>query len=157
MTVKSIVTLLPLWIASLCSFPQAAAQVNVAVVVNAGNATTNVSAGDLRKIFSGEKRSWSGGQPIKIVVRGPGCLERLVLLRLLAMSEGEYKQYWTAQVLRGEADAEPLTVPSIGMQMESLKVFPGAITLMSAQDVKPGMKVLKVDGILPGAPNYPIH
>jgi hypothetical protein len=157
MTVKSISTLLLLWIAGLCSFPQATAQVNVAVVVNPANAATNVSLGDLRKIFSGEKRSWSGGQPIKLVVRGPGCLERLALLRLLAMSEGDYKQYWTAQVLRGEADAEPLTVPSIGMQMESLKVFPGAITLMTVQDVKPGMKVLKVDGLLPSAPGYPLH
>jgi hypothetical protein len=28
-----------------------------------------------------------------------------VLLKLLAMSENEYEQYWTAQVFRGEADA----------------------------------------------------
>ncbi len=157
MTAKSIATLLLLWLASLCHVPLSAAQINVAVVVNSGNAVSTLSLGDLRKIFSGEKHSWPRGQPIKLVVRGPGCQERLVLLKLLAMSEGEYKQYWTAQVLRGEADAEPLTVPSIGMQLESLKVFPGAISLVNAQDVKPGMKVLKIDGLLPDAPGYPLH
>jgi hypothetical protein len=79
------------------------------------------------------------------------------LLKLLAMSETEYKQYWIAQVFRGEADAEPLTVPSAGMQKEALKVFPGAISLLNVGDVKPGMKVLKVDGLLPGAAGYSLH
>jgi hypothetical protein len=75
-------------------------------------------------------------------VRLPGCRERLVLLSLLGMSESEYKQYWAAQVFRGEADSEPFAVPSVGMQKEAMKVFPGAISLVSAQDVKPGMKII---------------
>jgi hypothetical protein len=78
-------------------------------------------------------------------------------MKLLAMSESEYRQYWTAQVFRGEADAEPMTVPSIGMQKEALKAFPGAISLVNVRDVKPGMKVIKVDGLLPGAAGYPLH
>jgi hypothetical protein len=108
-------------------------------------------------MFSGAKRSWAGGQPIKLITRGPGCLERTVLLKLLAMSESEYKQYWTAQVFRGEADAEPLIVPSVGMQKEALKVFPGGISLVSVHDLRPDMKVLKVDNLLPGAAGYPLH
>jgi hypothetical protein len=114
---------------------------------------------DLRKIFAGEKRSWPGGIPVKPIVRAPGCHERLVLLRLLGKSESEYKQYWTAQVFRGEADAEPLTVPSFGMVKEAAKVFPGAIGLVDPKDARPGMnmKVIKVDGRLPGDPEYPLH
>jgi hypothetical protein len=73
------------------------------------------------------------------------------------MSESEYKRYWTAQVFRGEADAEPLVVPSVGMQREALAVFSGAITLVNAPDVKPGMKVIKVDNLLPGAAGYAVH
>jgi hypothetical protein len=73
------------------------------------------------------------------------------------MSEIEYKQYWTAQIFRGEADAEPLVIPSVGMQKEALKLFPGAITFINSADVKPGMKVVKIDGVLPGAPGYPLH
>jgi hypothetical protein len=158
MGVRSIATLLLLGLAALSLGSRATAQTNdIAVIVSADNPATNVSMGELRKMFAGAKRSWPGGQRIKLVTRGPGCPERLVLMKLLAMSESEYRQYWTARVFRGEADAEPMTVPSVGMQKEALKAFPGAISLVNVRDVKPGMKVIKVDGLLPGAAGYPLH
>jgi len=157
MSVKSIARLFVLAFAGMCCTLPAAAQADIAVVVNAGTPVTNLSMEDLRKIFSGDKRSWPGGGAIKLVVRGPGTLERLALLRLLSMSEADYKQYWVARVFRGEADAEPMMVPSIGMQMEALKAFPGAITLILFRDVKNGMKVVKVDNLSPGAPGYALH
>jgi hypothetical protein len=43
------------------------------------------------------------------------------------------------------------------MQKEALRLFPGAISLVNARDVKPGMKVLKVDGLLPNTPGYALH
>jgi hypothetical protein len=42
------------------------------------------------------------------------------------------------------------------MQKEAIMVFPGAIALVDLIDVKPGMKVLKVDGHSPGEPGYPV-
>jgi len=158
MVIKSIATLLLLGLGILSFAPRATAQANdIAVVVSSRNPAANISLGDLRKIFAGVKRSWPGGQTIKLVTRSPGCPERLVLLKLLAMSESEYKQYWTAQVFRGDADAAPLIIPSVGMQKEAMMAFPGAISLVSAKDVKPGMKVIKLDGLLPGAARYPLH
>jgi len=157
MSVKPMTMLLLLAVFSLASGIAAAQVEDVAVVVSSGNPAANISRSDLRKIFAGMKRSWPSGEPVKLVTRGSGCIERLALLRLLEMSEGEYKQYWTAQIYRGEVDAEPLVIPSIGMQKEALKLFPGAITLVNAADVKPGMKVIKVDGFLPGTPGYPLH
>jgi ABC-type phosphate transport system substrate-binding protein len=130
---------------------------DVAVVVNPENPVSNISLVDLRKIFAGEKQSWQGGLPIRPIVRNPGSHERLVLLRTLRMSEAEYRQHWTAQVLRGDSSNEPPSVPSVGMQKEALVVFRGAITLIDLSDVKPGMKILKVDGHLPGEPGYPVH
>jgi hypothetical protein len=158
MRAKSLSTLLVLGIAMVFFAAPAAAQDDeIAVVAGSANPTTNVSLADLRKMLSGTKRSWPGGQPIKLITRGPGCAERLAMLKLLTMSEDEYKQYWTAQVFRGEADAAPLMVPSVGMQKEAIKAFPGALSLVSAKDVKPGMKVIRVDGLLPGDAGYPLH
>src|ERR1700736_6594671 len=77
----------------------------VAVVVNENNPVNNLSTPELRKLFAGEKHSWSGGLPVRLFVRAPGAYERIVLLKLLDMSESEYKQYWTAKVFRGEAQA----------------------------------------------------
>ena len=130
---------------------------DLAVIVNLGNPTSNLSLTELRKIFAGEKHAWPGGAPVKLIVRGPGCREHLILLQLLRMSESEYKQYWTAQVLRGEASSEPVVVPSVGMQREAILTFPGAITLVNAGEVKPGMKIVRLDGHFPGEPGYPLH
>jgi ABC-type phosphate transport system substrate-binding protein len=138
--------------------PRSAAQAaDVAVVVNANSRLTNVSVVDLRKIFAGEKRTWPGGVPIKLIIRAPGSHERLVLLRVLLMSEREYKQYWSVQTFRGEAESEPFTAPSLGMTLEAVRIFAGAITLVDVQDIKPGMKVVKLDGHMPGEPGYALR
>lgn len=155
---KLIAGLMLVWLAVCANARPAAAQVSdVAVVVNSNNPAVTLSLGELRKIFSGEKRTWPGGSAIKLLVRTPGTHERLVLMKLLGMSEGEYKQYWTTQVFRGEASSEPVVVFSNGMEKEAIVSIPGAIALMETRDVKPGVKVVKVDGVAPGAPGYPFH
>lgn len=111
----------------------------------------------MRKLFAGEKRSWSGGLPVKIFVRAPVAHERFVLLKLLGMSESDYRQYWTTQVFRGEAQAEPTALFSNGMEREAVATYEGALALVDAQDVKPGMKVVKVDGHVPGESGYPLQ
>ena len=139
------------------ALPPAAQSVDVAVVVNANNPLADVSMVELRKMFAGEKHSWPRGLTIKLIVRTPGCHERLVLLRLLGMSESEYKQYWAAAVFRGDASSEPVAVFSNGMQKEAIVAIPGAIALVDSPDLKPGMKVVKVAGHLPGEPGYLLH
>lgn len=130
---------------------------DVAVVVNDHNPVTKMSRVELRKIFAGEERSWSAGLPIRIFVRAPGTDERIALLKLLGMTEGAYKQYWTLQVFRGEAQTEPFTLPSNGMQREALIAYPGAVALVSFQDVKAGMKVLRIEGRRPGEAGYSLN
>lgn len=129
---------------------------DVAVVVNDSNKTTELSVPQLRKILVGERRSWPGGVSVKLIVRGPGTHERAALLKLLGMSESQYMQYWAAQVFRGEAQSEPIVLPSNGMQKEAVLLYPGAIALVEAKDIKPGMKVLKLNGRNTGDPAYPL-
>ncbi|HMD18375.1 MAG TPA: hypothetical protein VKH18_17040 [Terriglobales bacterium] len=149
-------------LAGMASIGAAVAQTNavamvVAVVVNDKNPVTNVTTAQLRKLFAGEKHAWAGGLTVKLFVRAPGAYERVVLLKLLDMSESEYKRYWTAQVFRGDAQAEPVALFSNGMQKEALIAFPGAVALVNFQDVKGGMKVVKVDGRSPGEAAYPLN
>jgi hypothetical protein len=166
MQTRLIVVRVGAWIAialaGMASISSAVAQTNavavvVAVVVNDKNPVTNVTTAQLRKLFAGEKHAWAGGLPVKLFVRAPGAYERVVLLKLLNMSESEYKRYWTAQVFRGDAQAEPIALFSNGMQKEALIAFPGAVALVNFQDVKGGMKVVKVDGCLPGEAAYPLN
>ena len=141
----------------VCAWPARAQNVDFAVVVNVKNPVTNLTVADLRNLFGGEKRTWPGGAPVKPFVRGIGTEERRTVLKLLGMSESEYKQHWISQVFRGNAQAEPPTLPSNGMQKEAVAAFPGGIALMNSLDVKPGMKVVRVNGHLPGELPYPLH
>jgi hypothetical protein len=43
------------------------------------------------------------------------------------------------------------------MQREAVVAYPGAIALVDAQDIKPGMKVVRVEGCMPGDDGYPLH
>ena len=140
-------------VVSTTAFAQAG---DIAVVVNQNNHVSAVTTAELRKIFRGERRSWAVGLPVRLIVLPAGTPEHDAILKILGMTDHEYKEYWLALVFRGEVESEPTNVPSLGMQMEALSVFPGAITLVKVQDVKPAMKVLKVDGRLPGEPDYPI-
>ena len=150
-------TVLLLLVVLACTCAACAQQTDVAVVVSPENPVSSMTMPELRKLFAGEKRSWANGKAVRIFVRAEGTRERITLLKLLGMSESEYKQYWTAQVFRGEAQVEPVALPSNGMQKEAIATFPGGIALVAAQDVKPGMKVVKVNGRLPGKPEYPLH
>jgi ABC-type phosphate transport system substrate-binding protein len=158
MRTKALINPLLVWFMSLACISVAAAQAGgVAVVVNGLNPVTKLNSRELRKIFAGEKHAWSSGIPIKVFVRSPGTRERVVLLKLLGMTESDYKEYWIAQVFRGEAQAEPLALPSNGMQREAVVTYPGAIALVNTQDVKTGMKVVSVEGRFPGDAGYPLN
>lgn len=140
----------------IASVPALAQADDVAVVVNPKNPVSALSTSALRKLFAGETRAWPGGTPVKLVIRAPGAREREVVLQLLHFSEDQYERYLTAQAYRGE-DAEPVAVFSNGMEKEAVIDMPGAIALMDAHDVKAGLKVLKIDGKLPGDDGYPLH
>jgi ABC-type phosphate transport system substrate-binding protein len=128
---------------------------DVAVIVNPLNPVESVSSAELRKLFAGEKQSWSGSQPVFVIVRAAQAHEREVLLaRVLHMTESEYKQYWVKKLYSGEAQHEPLAMPSNGMQLEAVRAEKGGIALINLQDVRQGVKVIKVDGRMPGTSGY---
>ena len=157
MSAKLIVVRVALVLAGLAG-ASAVAQVGaVAVVVNSKNPVRDLSSHELHRLFAGERHSWAGGLPVRLFVRAPGAYERVVLLKLLGMSESEYKTYWATQVIRGGAQSEPVALFSNGMQREALAVYPGAIALVNVQDVKASMKVVSVDGHLPGDVAYPLN
>lgn len=127
-----------------------------AVIVNRDNPVEDLSLSELRKIFSGQRRAWPGGTPVKIVVRGVGTEERAAMLRLLGLTENEYRQ-WSTQVFGDDASSAPLVMPSFGMVKEAVAAFSGSIAIVDFSMIKPDMKVIKVDDHLPGEADYPLQ
>lgn len=133
----------------------AAAAGDIAVVVNPDVKVDNLTFTELRKILLGNRQFWPSGQPVTLIVRAPVATERTYLLRkVYDMSEAQYRQYWIAKVFRAEATAGPKVVVSNVESVELVSVLSGAIALMDASDVPAGLKVLQVDGLLPGSRNY---
>ncbi len=130
----------------------------VAVVVNPSVSVNDLSFAELRRIMLADRQFWSTGQPITVIVRAPVAEERTILLeRVYRMSEARYREYWVAKVFRGEASDGPRVVLSSEEALDLVSVIQGAITAVDAGDVPEGLKVLKIDGLLPGQAGYALN
>ena len=145
-------------IALLCLGQSFGQSQDVAVIVNPKNNVDNLSMAELAKIFRGERQYWRTDLPVLVLLRAPGSYEREVALRtIFRMTESQYKQYWISRIMRAEATSPPAELYSSGMTKEGVTSIPGSIACISASDVKPGVKVVRINGRLPGEPGYPLH
>lgn len=140
------------------SVAQTARSSDVAVVVHPDTPVDDLSLAEVRKVLLGERQYWNSKLPVVLLIRAPVARERDVVLRVIyQMSEAQFKQYWIAKVFRAEASSPPKIVYSNDMQLELVAAVPGAIAFVDAKNVRPGLKVLRVDGHLPGDPAYPLR
>ena len=131
---------------------------DIAVVVNPDTPVSDLSLADVRKVLLGERQYWNSKLPVVLLIRAPVARERDVVLRVIyQMSEEEFKQFWVAKIFRAEAASPPKIVYSNDMQYELVSAIPGAIAFVDARNVRPGLKVLRVNGKLPGERDYPLR
>jgi ABC-type phosphate transport system substrate-binding protein len=130
----------------------------VAIVVNSATAIDDLSLLELRNVFLGERQFWRDGSRIVLLVRAPVAYERdIVLNRIYRMDESQFRQYWIAKVFRAEVSSGPKIVYSNDMTRQLVAALPGAVGFIAASDVAAGMKVLRINGKLPGDPDYPLR
>ncbi len=130
----------------------------VAVVVHPAVEIDGLSFAEFRKIILADRQFWSAGKRITLIVRAPVADERTLLLdRVYKMSEAQYRRYWVAKVFRAEVTSGPRVVISNEEAVDLVSVVDGAIAVVNEEDVPEGLKVLKIDGQLPGEPGYPFN
>ncbi len=96
--------------------------------------------------------------PVVLLIRAPATAEREAVLKTIyRMTEPQFKQFWIAKIFRAETATPPKIVYSSDTTSQLVEAVPGAIAFMAASEVRPGLKVLKIDGLLPGEPGYPLH
>jgi len=131
---------------------------DIAVVVHPETPVSDLSLAEVRQVLLGERQYWNSKLPVVLLIRAPVARERDVVLRVIyQMTEAQFKQYWVAKIFRAEAASPPKIVYSNDMQYELISGIPGAIGFMDARNIRPGLKVLRVDGHLPGDKDYPLH
>ena len=162
-TLRRIATILwiPICVSILLQYASTAQTVrgtDIAVVVHPDTPVTDLSLAEVRKVLLGERQYWTSKLPVVLLIRAPVARERDVVLRVIyQMSEAQFKQYWVAKIFRAEVASPPKIVYSNDVQLELVSAIPGAIAFVDARNVRPGLKVLRVDGHLPGEQGYPLR
>jgi ABC-type phosphate transport system substrate-binding protein len=155
------ILLVMIWLTMAVQCPstaQTARGGDIAVVVNSDTPVSDLSLSEVRKVLLGERQYWNSKLPVTLLIRAPVARERDVVLRVIyQMSEAQFKQYWVAKIFRAEAASPPKIVYSNDMQYDLVTGIPGAIAFVDARAVRPGVKVLRVDGHLPGDKDYPLR
>ena len=140
------------------SAAQTARGTDIAVIVHPDTPVSDLSLSEVRKVLLGERQYWNSKLPVVLLIRAPVARERDVVLRVIyQMSEAQFKQYWVAKIFRAEIVSPPKIVYSNDLQYDLVSAMPGAIAFVDARNVRPGLKVLRVDGHLPGERDYPLR
>ncbi len=138
--------------------PAAFEDVPLAIVVNKTNPVENLSSNDLRGLLLGEQRTWANGRRVTIVMREPGQPERLIVLKAVCrMTDSDYIRYFMQAQFTGDLQATPkvLATPE-GMRKFVFNV-PGAVGYVRASEVDASVKVVRIDGRLPGEAGYKLR
>ena len=153
--VVALLSLLLLWNGNVKPTSASAAEGAIAVVVNSKVPVDDLSMGELRRIILGDRQYWSSSQRVTLLIRAPQARERDILLkRVYQMSEAQFRQYWIAKVFRAETAAGPKTIPLNRVAIDLVRELPGTIAFINVSEVPKDLKVLKIDGRLPGDKGY---
>ncbi len=140
---------------SLGASPSASAP--LAIIVNKKNPIDGVSFAELRAIFLAEQGHWSDGHSITLVMRDPAQPEREAVLRqIYHMEESDLNRHFLQLTFTGAVQTVPkMLSTTVGVRKFVFNV-PSAIGYVKLTDVDDSVKVLHVDGHLPGESGYPL-
>lgn len=131
---------------------------DLAVIVNPKVPGDNFSMAELRRIMTGDKQYWGGDQRVTVLVPGTGMRERATVLKVVyQMTETQYRQFWLTKRFRQETLSEPKAVDSDKALCELIASIPGTIGIVDSAKVPSSVKVIRIDKLLPGSGDYPIH
>ena len=121
----------------------------LALIVDKANATSNLNAGDLIKIFNAHNRTWPDGRPITIVIKDPSSVDmQLVLHKIFNMSADQARAFV-------QAHREAIMVTdSDDAVVRFVSSSRGALGVIDLFSLTKDVTVIKIDGKLPVEPGY---
>ena len=131
---------------------------DVAVAVHRDVPVDGLTMAELRRIVIGDREFWPGSLRVTLLLRAPVSHERDVVVKNVSqMSEGQFRQHWIGKVFRADTAVAPKIVYSPEMSADLVNRIPGAITFIDSSNATRSLKVLKIDGKLPGEAGYPLR
>ena len=145
-------------VAPLAAAPATRTPIPVAVIVHPQVPVDELSLAELRRVFLGQRPVWSSELMITLLTPPRGSPEREVLLHAIYQQrdETQYQQYWINRLFADGAPTVPKGTGSPEMSASLVREIPGAIALVAGDRIPQGVKVLRIDGKLPGDSGYPL-
>jgi len=135
----------------------AAAEDDLAVVVNKSNPVENLTKAQLRKIVLGEQAAWSAGKKVTVLLRAPGQPDRVGVLRTVCgMGEDDFNQHLMQASFNGDSSNPPKVVATDEAIRTAVAAQPGAIGFLRAADVNDSVRTVTVDGVAAGQDGYKV-
>jgi ABC-type phosphate transport system substrate-binding protein len=131
---------------------------SVTFVVSARSEVRDLSRAELRRIFLGQTSRWGNRHRIVLCIRPTDSPEgRIVLDRLVQMSDIDYSQHWIGAVFRGAAASAPAVYPSREALLKAVSNNPDAIGFVLTSEQPPApARAITVDRKTAEDPSYPI-
>jgi len=131
---------------------------DVAIVVNPENPMDELSSKDLCAIFELRQRSWPNRNLIAVATLKSDMPEReLILSRVYHRSEEALTRYWRLRIFKAEITDIPEVMASRDKLKQWISRLRNGISFIDASAVDATVKVLRIDGRLPGEPGYVLH
>jgi ABC-type phosphate transport system substrate-binding protein len=130
---------------------------SLAIVVAKSVPVDNLSSDELAKILKCDETDGPGGTKFVLYSREKNTAERAAILKLVYhMSEAEYNRFFMQAVFAGKITAAPRIITSAAAMKSVAASHPGAIAYVLASQLDDSVKALKIDGLAPTDPAYPL-
>jgi ABC-type phosphate transport system substrate-binding protein len=115
----------------------------VVVIANPGVRASEVSAADLRDLFSGASSTFRDGSHVTPVLLRAGLVNDEFLVRYIGKSDSAFRANWRSLLFSGQG-VMPRTLDSEAAVVEYVAHTPGAVGYIARTSPHEGVKILSV-------------
>jgi hypothetical protein len=136
---------------------RADSDVALAVIVAPSSKMTNISLGDLRRVFQSERLTDPDGNRLIALNHPPKTVDRVGFDKVvLRMDADDVGRFWIDRKIRG-GSGPPRTVESLATLRRVVEKLPGAIGYLRPGQLSNEVRAIRVDGKLPEDSGYPLR
>ena len=133
---------------------------SIAVIVNKSNAVSDISYDKLKKILEARQQYWDNGEKITLIFKPITSNETRTLIDMVyKIKYEEFDKYWFLRVYNNKIMEFPKILNSAGTINILVSEIPGAIAFIGKDEISRidniNIKVLRVNGKMPGEDGYP--
>jgi len=129
----------------------------LAVVVAKNSPLDELSLYELKHLYLGEYVNGPDGKRLIPLHRAPGSPERVAFdAAVLGMSPDQETAYWIDRRIRGQSGS-PRAIPQADLAQRIVEHLAGGVTYVPLDEVRPDMKLVRIDSKLPTDPGYRVR